>query len=197
MKIPVAVEPERGIFVYIDAGMGTRSGPDYRALLTGTFGISSGRRTTASRWWRWSRSRNISTAPGGGSSIGEGAPGGEDSQQAAPVRQAVADADWAMVERHGGFDVVMEKIVQWEQENPASNGRGMIDDFRLWGSSRWSRTNAPPKKPRWRTWVARDFNPPNAFLSEGGAVAVVVESFPRSGVRRGRSPSPAPMYYIG
>ena len=40
------------------------------------------------------------------------------------------------VERHGGFDVVMEKIVPWEQENPVSNGRDMIDDFRLWGSLR-------------------------------------------------------------
>ena len=40
------------------------------------------------------------------------------------------------VERHGGFDAVMEKVVQQEQENPASNGREMIDDFRLWGSRR-------------------------------------------------------------
>ena len=40
------------------------------------------------------------------------------------------------VERHGRFDVVMEKIVRWEQEDPASSGRGMIDDFRLWGSRR-------------------------------------------------------------
>ena len=35
--------------------------------------------------------------------------------------------------------------------------------FRLWGSRRWRRTNAPPKKPRWRTWVARDFTPPTLF----------------------------------
>ena len=38
-------------------------------------------------------------------------------------RQEIADTDWDTVERHGGFDVVMEKIVQWEQENRASNGR--------------------------------------------------------------------------
>ena len=82
------------------------------------------------------------------------------------------------IERHASLDVVMEKIVQWEQENPASNGRGLIDDFRLWESRRWSRTNAPPQQPRWRTGVARDFNQPNAFLSEGGALAVVVENFP-------------------
>ena len=40
------------------------------------------------------------------------------------------------VERHGGLDVVMEKVVQWEQESPGLNERGMIDSFRLWGSSR-------------------------------------------------------------
>ena len=138
----------------------------------------------------------------------------------------------------------IQRVVQaWTTRNPdaatpetaTSNGTGMNDDFRLWGSRRWSRTNAPPKKPRWRTWVAPDFNHPNAFLSEGKALAVVVESFPETphqtrrcrfsrhrglchgrgrrerrgvigrargelspvGVRRGRSPSPAPMYYIG
>ena len=41
------------------------------------------------------------------------------------------------VECPGGFDVVMEKIVQWEQENPASNGREMMDHYRLRGSSSW------------------------------------------------------------
>ena len=30
------------------------------------------------------------------------------------------------VERHDGLDVIMEKVLQWEQENPASNGREMI-----------------------------------------------------------------------
>ena len=38
------------------------------------------------------------------------------------------------VEGHGGFDVVREKVVQREQQNQASNGRAMIDDFRLRGS---------------------------------------------------------------
>ena len=101
------------------------------------------------------------------------------SEKVQPARQS-----WRIqggqdtIERHAGLDVVKEKIDQWEQENPASNGREMIDDFRLWGSRRWSRTNAPPKKPWWRTGVARDFNHPNAFLSEGGALAVVVEGFP-------------------
>ena len=67
---------------------------------------------------------------------------GEPSQQAAFLRQAIADADWDIVERHGGLNVVMEKIDQLEQETPASNGRGMIDDFRLRGSSRWRTRSA-------------------------------------------------------
>ena len=50
--------------------------------------------------------------------------------------QVVADVDRDTVERPGGFDVVMEKIVQRDQENPASNGGGMIEDFRLWESRR-------------------------------------------------------------
>ncbi len=59
-----------------------------------------------------------------------------DSRQATFLRQAIADADWDTIERHAGRDVVMEKIVQREQETPTSNGREMIDDFRLWGSRR-------------------------------------------------------------
>ena len=54
------------------------------------------------------------------------------------------------VERHGGLDVVMEKIVQREQENPASNGREMIDDFRLRGSRTWRRMGGPLTTRGWR-----------------------------------------------
>ena len=38
-----------------------------------------------------------------------------------------------------------------EQETGSPNDRGMIDDFRLWGSRRWRRINAPLKKTWWRT----------------------------------------------
>ena len=86
------------------------------------------------------------------------------------------------VERHASLDVVMEKIVQWEQENPASNGRGMIDDFRLRGSRPCRRMGGHLTKGGWRTEVAhkvaRPFNNPNAPLSEGEALAVVVQAVP-------------------
>ena len=55
------------------------------------------------------------------------------------------------VEGHGGFDVDMEKVVQREQENPASNGREMIDHFRLRGSRTWRHMGGPLTKGGWRT----------------------------------------------
>ena len=52
------------------------------------------------------------------------------------------------VEGYGGFDVVMERAVQWEQENPASNDHEMIDDFRLRGSRTWRRMGGHLTKGR-------------------------------------------------
>ena len=62
----------------------------------------------------------------------------------------------------------------------ASAGAGWIDDFRLWGSRRCRRINAPLKKTWWRTQVAHAFDNHNASLSEGGALAVVVWHFPET-----------------
>ena len=67
-----------------------------------------------------------------------------------------------------------------EQEKGSPDEGGMIDDFRLWGSRRCRQTNAPPKKNRWRVEVARGFSNHNAFLSEGGALAVLVNDFLRT-----------------
>jgi len=50
-----------------------------------------------------------------------------------PARQSSRIPGQDAVERPGGLDAVMEKVVQWKQENPASNGREMFDDFRLAG----------------------------------------------------------------
>ena len=82
------------------------------------------------------------------------------------------------VERHAGLDVVMEKIVQREQENPASKGREMIDDFRLRGSTTWRRMGDTVTKGEWRTQVVHDFDNHKSALSEGAALAVVVQAVP-------------------
>ena len=139
LKTPVAVGPEAAVFVYIDPGMGTRTEPDswgeaHRRLWEKL--RQSGRRVevVAVAWEQrlldragrrlqsWA-ARDISEA----------------EKEILSLREAIADADWDTVARHGGLDATMRKFHQWEQENPASNGRGMIDDFRLRGSRTWRR----------------------------------------------------------
>ena len=69
---------------------------------------------------------------------------GEDEEEVLMFRQAITQADWDTVEGHGGFDVVMEKVDHWEQEDPAPNGRERIDDFRLAGSRTWRLRGGAP-----------------------------------------------------
>ncbi len=136
IKMPIAVGPDRAVFVYIDPGMGTRTeldswGEAHRELWNKL--RQAGRRVevVAAAW----EHKHLDRADRRLQSW-VGSPAGEASQQAALLRQAIADADWDTVERHGGLDVVTDKIDQWEQEAPGPNGRGMIDDFVLWGSTR-------------------------------------------------------------
>ena len=72
----------------------------------------------------------------------------------------------------------MATIVQWEQENPASNGREMIDDFRLRGSRTCRRMGVPLSDGGWRMQVVHDFDNYKSALSEGKALAVVVQAVP-------------------
>ena len=137
LRLPVAVEPDRAIFVYIDPGMGTRSELDFWGAAHRNFWDKlreRGRRVevVAMAWEQkhLDRARRRLEFWAAGDK-------GEASRQAAFLRQAIADVDWDTVERHGGLNVVMEKINRLEQESPPSNGRGLIDDFCLWGSRTW------------------------------------------------------------
>ena len=67
-------------------------------------------------------------------------------------RQAITQTNRDTVEGHGGFDVVMEKVVQWEQEIPASDARESIDDFRLRGSRTWRLRGGPLTNRGWLTY---------------------------------------------
>ena len=98
------------------------------------------------------------------------------------VSERTGEGHQPALERHGGFDVVMEKIDQWEQENPASNGHEMIDRFRLRGSRPCRHMGGHLTKGGWRTQVvhevAHDFDHYKPALSEGEALAVVVQAVP-------------------
>ncbi len=107
---------------------------------------------------------------------------GADEKEVLMFRQALTRTDWGTVERHSGLDVVMEKVVQWEQETPASDGRERIDDFRLAGSRTWRRRGGHLTKRGWRTEVAHQvahaFDHRNTSLSEGEVLAAVVQTVP-------------------
>ena len=85
--------------------------------------------------------------------------------------------DGPAVKPHGSHDAVLEKILQ-EEETVASNGREMIDDFRLWGSRSWRRSGGPLIKGGWSTQVVHYSGNHSVFLSEGGALAAVVGALP-------------------
>ena len=139
LSLPVAIEPERAIFVYIDPGMGTRSELDYwgrshRQIWNKL--RQRGRRVEVA----WEQ-KHLDRARRRLEFWAAGAKG-EASRQAAFLRQAIADADWDTVERHGGLDAVVDKIKQAAEETAAWSGAGMIDDFRLRGSSTWRTRSA-------------------------------------------------------
>ena len=71
---------------------------------------------------------------------------------------------------------------------PPSAGAGWFDNFRLRGSRPCRRMGGHLTRVGWRTQVVHALDDRNSALSEGEALAVVVEKFPRSGVRRAGAP---------
>ena len=145
------MEPEAALFVYIDPGMGTRTELDSwreaHRVLWQTLRESGWRIEAVAVAWEQElldRAERVMRSWVGGDLT-------EAARELINLRWAVTSADRDTVERHGGFDVVMEEIVQREQEKPASNGREMIDDFRLRGSLKWCRRGGPFTQRGWAT----------------------------------------------
>ena len=139
IKMPLAVEQDRAVFTYIDPGMGTPSelhswGGAHRNLWEKL--RESGRRIelVAIAWEQHvlDRAERVLTS-WRGQTISDA------EKEILTLQLAVDNADWETLEPHGGLDAAMRKIHQFEQQNPNFNGPGMIDDFRLWGSSRCRR----------------------------------------------------------
>ena len=139
IKMPVAVEQDRAVFTYIDPGMGTRSELDSWGAAHSNLWHKlreSGRRVEVSAvaWEQHllDRAERVLTS-WRGQTISDA------EKEILTLQLAVDNADWETLEPHGGLDAAMRKIHQFEQQNPNFNGPGMIDDFRLWGSSRCRR----------------------------------------------------------
>ena len=143
IKMPIAVGEDRAVFTYIDPGMGTPTelnswGAAHRPLWQKL--REAGRRieVVAVAWEEklLDRAEHVLQSWTAGDMS-------EAEREIVTLRQALSQADWDTVERHGGFDAAVDKIIQFEQATPASNGRRMIDDFRLWRSLRCRRTGGP------------------------------------------------------
>ena len=139
IKMPIAVEQDRAVFTYIDPGMGTPTelqswGAAHRDLWAKL--RHSGRRVevVAVAWEQHllDRAERVLQSWTAGDMS-------EAETELLTLRQAVAGADWDTVERYGGLNAALKKMNQLARESPLSNGRGMIDDFRLWGSRRCRR----------------------------------------------------------
>ena len=107
--------------------------------------------------------------------------------EAAVLRQAISDTDWDTVERHDGLEGALKKINQLAQESPVSNGRGMIDDFRLWGSSRCRRMGETATT--WRCSRSRFMisTPTTPFSQRADPSPEWVETFTKRRIRRGKT----------
>ena len=76
--------------------------------------------------------------------------------------------DWAAEETDHPREVI----------EAASAGAGSIDDFRLWGSRPCRRMGGHLTRVGWRTQVVHNLNNYKSALSEGAALAVVVQAVP-------------------
>ena len=139
LKTPVAVGPESAVFVYVDPGMGTRTeldswGEAHRRLWERLRKCGRRVEVVAVAWeqklldraGRRLRSWTVEDMS-------------DDEKEALMLRQAIAETDFDTIERHGGFDAVVEMILRWDRKNPVPKDRGSIDSFRLWGSRRCRR----------------------------------------------------------
>ena len=136
IKMPVAVEQDRAVFTYIDPGMGTRSeldswGAAHRNLWR-KLRESSRRVEVAAVAWE----QHVLDRAGRVLTSWRGRAITDAEQEAIMLRQAIADTDWDTLERHGGIDAAIKTVLQVEEQSASTNDLGMIDDVRLWGSSR-------------------------------------------------------------
>ena len=142
IKMPVAVEGDRAIFASMDPGMSTRSplhcwGQAHRQLWDKLRQASRAVEVFAVAWDQHHLDRTQRVLKAWTTRDPAAA-----KTEASVLAQAIADADGDTIERHGGFDAVVDKTNQAKEETAASAGAGWIDNLRLWGASSWRTRSA-------------------------------------------------------
>ena len=70
------------------------------------------------------------------------------------------------------------KHLEYESQDAVSAGAGWVDNFRLWGSRPCRRMGGHLTRVGWRIQLVHAFGNHKTALSEGAALAAVVEALP-------------------
>ena len=142
VKLPVALDSERAVFVYADPGHGTATG-------LRSWG------TAHRRLWRalGKRDRNVEVVAvacshretrrarkvmrGWAEGSGPGKPGAGSGEEIVRIERAIRGKDDALVEELGGLQGCLVRIVELKNRHRSASPAGTIGGFAAWRSSRF------------------------------------------------------------
>ena len=142
VKLPVALDTKRAVFVYADPGHATatalRSWGAAHRRLWGAI-RERGRPVevvaVARRHREIARARKVMRGWAEGS--GAGKPGAGSDEEIARIERAIRGMDDALVEELGGLNGCLERIVELKNRRRSASPVGMIGGFAAWRSSRF------------------------------------------------------------
>ncbi|MDE2653710.1 MAG: hypothetical protein OXI71_07820 [Gemmatimonadota bacterium] len=142
VKLPVALEAERAVFVYTDPGHGTATairswGAAHRRLwrALGKRGRTVEVVAVARRPLEIRRARKVMRAWAEGSGAGE--PGAVQEEEIARIEQAIRGRDDALVEELGGLQGCLVRIVELKNRRRSTSPAGTIGGFKTWRPGRF------------------------------------------------------------
>ncbi len=142
VKLPVALDAERAVFVYADPGHGTATalrswGAAHRRLwqALGKCGRTVEVVAVACRHRETRRARKVMRGWAEGS--GPGKPGAGPGEEIARIERAIRGKDDALVEELGGLQGCLLRIVELKNRRRSASLAGTIGGFAAWRSSRF------------------------------------------------------------
>ena len=142
VKLPVALDTERAVFVYADPGHDTATGLRswgathqglWRALQS--HGRSVEAITVARRHREIERAREVMR--GWAEPSGTGEPDSGSQEETARIERAIRGMDEALAEELGGLNGCLERLVELKDRSRSAPPAAMIDAFAVWRSIRF------------------------------------------------------------
>ena len=142
VKLPVALDAERAVFVYADPGHGTATalrswGAAHRRLwrALGERGRAVEVVVVARRHRETRRARKVMRGWAEDSGLGDSGPG--PGEEIARIERAIRGSDDALVEQLGGLQGCLLRIVELKNTRRSASPTGTISGFAAWRSSRF------------------------------------------------------------